>query len=80
MIKKISILILCLASLVIFTVGCETTRGVAKGTAGVIESSSKVVVATGEGLCSAAEGVGKDTTNIFSFLFAADDWIKRNAW
>jgi predicted small secreted protein len=32
------------------------------------------------GVCSTAEGVGKDSTNAFSGLMAADEWFKKNLW
>jgi predicted small secreted protein len=46
--------------------GCETTKGLAVGTA--------------YGVGSVAQGVGKDTYGAFKFITAADDWIRKNLW
>jgi len=46
--------------------GCETTVGAAKG------------VACGVG--STAEGVGKDTCNLFKFIQTVDNWMRKNLW
>jgi len=46
--------------------GCETAIGAGKGFAG--------------GVASTAEGVGKDTCNLFGAIQSADAWIRKNLW
>ncbi len=64
MIKKFAILILLGAFLLLS--GCETAAGVTKGLAG--------------GIHSTAEGVGKDSWNLFQAMKAADNWMRKNLW
>ena len=67
MLKKLYLVVVLLA--VVVMSGCETARGFGEGIGSVAY-----------GVSQTAEGVGKDSYNLFNSLMAADNWIKENWW
>jgi hypothetical protein len=50
--------------------GCETTKGAAKGLA----------YGVGYTVEETSQGVKKDSIALYKFMCAADNWIKENLW
>lgn len=70
--RKKGFLWLVLAGIILFS-GCETSKGVAEGVGSTIGGFAC-------GIGSTAEGVGKDSVNLWQALLAADEWFKKNFW
>lgn len=55
-----------LAGMVFLSSGCQTISGIGKGIA--------------VGVTSAAEGLSKDTRQLWNSILKADSWVKENLW
>ncbi len=50
------------------------------GSTKVILSAAVIVMVLLVSGCETAKGFAKDTSNLWSYLKGADDWVKENLW